>query len=128
MPRTCPSRLRTALSARLLALLCGLLSITASFDAVVVNQVLDGSLYAEAEELSLTEQEEPGETGDDMLRPVSAPQVRRDRQERPLQGLAGSDAYPGRLPLSTIPRIRTRLHHSGCEHANRNGLGVPLLC
>jgi hypothetical protein len=119
------------LSQRLLALLCGILSITASFDSIVVKQVLDGSLPVHLAALpSLTEQEDPGQNNDDMLNLVDSLEVGGiDRKhERPLQVFTAGNAQAGRLPLSAVARIRTLLGHAGCEHARRNGVGVPLLC
>jgi hypothetical protein len=123
-------RPRPSLSERLLALLCSILSITASFDSIVVKQALDGSHSGRASAPLLNDLEDPGENNDDMLGPVDSPAVRKiDRKhERPLPGFTPSNANPGRLPLSSIARIRTLLGHAGCEHARRNGVGVALLC
>jgi hypothetical protein len=130
MTRTRGERRRATLKGRLLALLCGVLSVTASFDTVLVNQVLDGSLYVRAGETAVTEADDAGEEDDDMLRPLSSREVHRSdrKQERRLPGFGGLDAHPGRLPLSVIPHLRGLPCHPGSEHAGRNGLGVPLLC
>jgi hypothetical protein len=114
----------------LLALLCCVLCVTVSFDTVIVNQILDGSLYVQTTAASMTEQDEVSLEDDDMIRPSASPMVRRNEreQERDPSGCPVCARGPGRLPLTIVSLIRALPCHSGCEHANRNGLGVPLLC
>jgi hypothetical protein len=123
-------RLPTRLSERLLALLCCILCITVSFDSVIVSQVLDGNLYARSPVPGLTEQDEPVEEDDDMLRPSTAPEIGRAarNQQRPAPGGAPGDDVVNRLAPSTFARLRALPCHSGCEHSYRNGVGTPLLC
>jgi hypothetical protein len=104
------------------------LNITAGFDSVVVTQVLDSYSCVATDAPSLSEQDDPTDDDSDMLGP-SAPPLRRGerKQERPLPGSAEDDRA-GRRFLSHLALLRGRPCRAGCEHANRNGLGFPLLC
>ncbi len=115
---------------RLLALMCCVLTLTTTFDSVVITQILDGSLYVESSDASLTEWEDAVEQDDEMFRPPADPDLRREvrKQDRSLPGFVGVDAEPGPLLLRTLCRFHTSLHHAGSEHAYRNGCGFPLLC
>jgi hypothetical protein len=120
---------RTPLRARLLVLLCCVLSVTAGLDGCV-SLAFDAGPYSEGPGPSLTEQDPPAEDDATMLAPAGPEAACRDerKQDRPVIGCGRPEAHPGRLPPASAARTRLLPHPAGSEHAHRNGVGAPLLC
>jgi len=105
------------------------LCLTATCDTSVLAQVLDRNIYFCSGSFTVSEVVDPPEDDDDMLRSASSAERRADRK----QSTPGSAWCPGPIPTirgicGTSPTSLLPAHRSGSEHAQRNGLGAPLLC
>jgi hypothetical protein len=125
-----PTRLpRTPRLRRLVVLLCALLSVLASSDSLVLEQILEGPTpQATGPVLS---QDDPDEDDDDMLRPTPAGVGRRAPRKDVRSPFFHEDPDVGRRTGGCPAHGSAPLPfpaRAGSEHARRNGFGAPLLC
>jgi hypothetical protein len=113
------------------ALVCGLLSVVASFNLTVLAGCLDRNLPPPAINPSLSELEESLDDDDEMIRPAATSLDSRRGERKhppPRSGQTGPQPSPSRRPPFLLSCSLASAARPGCEHAHRNGLGAPLLC
>jgi hypothetical protein len=111
------------------AVVCCLLSVTASLDASFLAGLFDRNVPTLAQ-AALADLDETPE-GEDDLFPGRAPGRAAGRQDRP--PTPGAGQLPAAIcpPLRLLPLLPCAARaacRAGCEHSWRNGLGAPLLC
>jgi hypothetical protein len=118
---------RTARVSRAWVALGCLLSFTSSFNLTVLVDVLARNLPAHRAP-AVSEVGEAIDEDADMLRASSGSKDgRRGERKQPPACLAPR-LEPSSCPRFYVPPPVSHASRPGCEHALRNGLGVPLLC
>jgi hypothetical protein len=114
---------------RLPVLACCLLCLSASCDLDVLATVIEPTLCCRIVDCGVSQQASSFEDEEEIFRPADpdaggALERKLARPQTPPEGWA--EVHP--LIPAPAPLPRPDPSRAGCEHAWRNGLGVPLLC